>query len=303
MFRLETGERWTAIECSDFALFQHFLEGGADTIRPVLEERAAIGFNLLRVWLAYSGGSVFEQEIGRLVPSEHPEMYDQLPSFLSLCASYGLYVELTAFTGGPIPGHWDQIAGALEGVTNALVELCNENDSHVAHIDPRDYFPIPGIPCSHGSNGSQALPVRPWWQYETFHTNDAFEWWRKSSHNGMELSEGADGIPASHVPVITNETTRPDRDPRLAHHEDDAAACALLVAGRCCHTRSGKKSALFDAFDRPYAEAHVRGMRSVDLTYQEGRYHHPIELEGPDDLRVYQRILADGRAFTVHIRK
>jgi endo-1,4-beta-mannosidase len=43
------GEPWTAIESSEFSLYKRFLDG--EDIRPVLEERQAIGFNLLRVWL------------------------------------------------------------------------------------------------------------------------------------------------------------------------------------------------------------------------------------------------------------
>jgi hypothetical protein len=146
--------------------------------------------------------------------------------------------------------------------------------------------------------------VRPAWDYEAFHTNDASEWWRKGGHNGMELSVGADQLPASGKPVIANENTRPDRDSNLAHHEDAAAACALLIAGSCFHSQSGKKSALFgQGPDRAFAEAHVRGAKSVDLAFQDGRYAHPIELETAADLRVYQRILGDGSRETVRVRR
>lgn len=305
VFRLETGERFTAIECSDFNLFGRYLVEGEDVVREVLKERAALGFNLLRVWLAYGPGTpAFAAEVGRLVPSEHPEMYGRIPEFARLASAYGLYLELTAFTGGPIQGHWEQIGAALQGVTNAIVELTNENNAHPG-IDPRAYQPIPGVVCSHGSNGSQAAPVRPPWQYEVFHTNDAFEWWRKGGHNGMEFSAGdAEGqIVPSHVPVIANENTRPDRDGNLNHFYDAAAGAALLIAGSCFHSASGKKSALFGDADRAFAEAHVRGAQSVDLACQEGAYRHAAELEGPNDLRVYQKVYSDGRRYTVTIRK
>jgi hypothetical protein len=121
----------------------------------------------------------------------------------------------------------------------------------------------------------------------------------------MELSQGdAEGnIKPSGVPVIANENTRPDRDGNIAHHQDAAAGCALLIAGSCLHSASGKRSALFSAADRPFAEAFVRGARSVNLEFQEGRYSHDGSQEGPSDLRVYQKILADGRRETVRIRK
>lgn len=303
MFRLETGERWTAIECSDFALLQHFLEQGSDATRPVLEERAAVGFNLLRVWTAFWGGPTFTAEIGRLYPPEHPEMYERLPDFLALCASYGLYVELTAFCADVVPGHWEALGAVLPLCTNVLVELVNEHGAYPSNLNPQQFAPLTGVVCSHGSSASQAVPVRPWWDYETSHWVNVFEWQRKTGHNSMEFSQGADQLPASHVPCLANENTRPDQDGNINHFHDAAAGAALLCAGSGFHSPSGKKSALFDARDRAFAEAWVAGCRSVNLDYQDGRYHHPIELEGPDDLRVYQRILADGSAFAVRIRK
>ena len=305
VFRTEGGGRFTAIEASDFNLFGRFMKEGADAIEPILKERASLGFNMLRVWGAYSGNATFEAEIGHLIPGEHADYYDKLPQFLNQCAAHKLYVEFTAFTAGPIPGHWEKCGDALRSVTNVIVELTNENDAHASANLPdiQNYQPLPGIVCSHGSNGSQTTPPRPAWDYEVFHTNDAFEWWRKGGHNGMELSLGAEGMVASHKPVIANENTRPDRDGNLSHHEDAAAACALLIAGSCFHSQSGKRSALFTPADRPFAEAHVRGARSVNLEMQDGRYEHVGGLETPDLLRVYQKILPDGRRETVKIRK
>jgi len=305
VFRLENGVRFTAIECSDFNLFGRYLVEGEDVVREVMKERAAHGFNTLRVWLAYSGDAQFEAEIGRLVPSEHPGMYSRIPEFAALASAYGLYVEFTAFTGGAIPRHWEQIGTALEGVTNVIVELTNENNTHTPNIDSAAYRPIPGVVCSHGSNGARSAPVRPPWGYEVYHTNDISEWWRQGSHNGMEFSQGdAEGqIVPSHAPVIENEKTRPDRDAHPNHHEDSAAAAALLIAGSCYHSQSGKRSDLFDARDRAFAEVFVRGAKSVDLACQEGSYRHAMELEGPNDLRVYQKVYGDGRRYTVTIRK
>lgn len=301
VFRLDTGARFTAIECTDFNLLARYLNEGAAAIRPVLAERRNVGFNMLRVWTAFSGDAVFESEIGRLVPAEHPELYDKLPAFCSLCAEHGMYVELTAFTGGPIAGHWENLGRVLPAVTNVIVELVNENNAHRPNIDTNAYQPLAGVVTSHGSNGSQAVPPRPPWDYETFHTNDAPEWWRKGGHNGMELSEGdAEGqIPPSHKPVIANENTRPDRDGNPNHQEDAAAAAALLIAGSCFHSASGKKSAPFGG-DVGFAQAFVRGARSVNLDFQDGRY---LREEPGQFLRVYSKVLPDGRRESVRIRR
>src|SRR5262245_50411095 len=87
-----TGARFTAIECSDFNLYNRFLRG--EDIRPILQQRANIGFNLLRVWTAYVIAG-----IGRLVPRERGDFCAGIPEFLDLCSQFGLYVEFTAFTG------------------------------------------------------------------------------------------------------------------------------------------------------------------------------------------------------------
>lgn len=324
VWKLETGERFTAIECSQFNLFGRYLTEGVEAIRPVLAECQEIGFNMVRVWAAYGPGSAaFNSEIGVLVPAQHPEMYNALPAFMALCAAYGQYVELVAFTGGMIPGryvdddimgHWAKIGVAMQGVTNVIVELANENAYHRqdALADMSIFPPLPGLICSYGINDRQpttGLPITipPWWPggYEVIHTNEQFEWWRKGGHNGMEQSQGdAEGkMVPSHLPVLANENQRPDKDSTLHHHEDAAAACAMLIAGSCFHSQSGKKSSVLSTFDRPYAEAFVRGAKSFDLAFQDGRYVHNISDEGPNDLRVYRKVLPDGRFVIVRIRK
>jgi hypothetical protein len=302
VFKLETGGAFTAIECSDFNLFGRYLVEGEAVVRQVLKERADLGFNMLRVWSEYQGNATFTAEIGRLVPAEWPRYYGQLLDFAKLASAYGLYIELTVFTGTGIAGHWGSTGFVAQHTTNILLELANEVNAHPS-INPAEYQPVAGVVCSHGSNGSQAVPVRPAWDYETFHTNDAYEWWRKGSHNGMEMSAGAEGIPASGKPVIANENTRPDRDANMAHHVDAAAACTLLIAGSCFHSQSGKNSTLFGQTDRNFAAAFVAGARSVPLEFQAGRYGHLISDEGPNDLRAYRKTLPDGRFWLVRVRK
>jgi hypothetical protein len=212
-------------------------------------------------------------------------------------------VEFTAFCADVVPGHWESLGAALQDQTNVLIELVNEHGAYPSNLDPQDFQPLPGIVCSHGSSASQAVPVRPWWQYETSHWVNVFEWQRKTGHNSMEFSQGADQLAASHVPCLANENTRPDQDGNLHHFTDAAAGAALLCAGSGFHSPSGKKSALFSAHDRTFAEAWVAGCKSVNLAYQDGRYVHEIAMEGPEDLRVYSRVNPDGSRETVEIRK
>lgn len=288
-FALETGERFTAIECSDFQAFSRFLNG--EDITPVLTERRALGFNMLRVFGMCR--NMFD-----LNPHAYPDYYETLREFVARVLRSGLYVEFTVFPDCALVmpdivdqmAHWDRVCTVLRPFAwGCLVELQNEADQKPNRIDASAFRQPSDLIASHGSNGSQALPVRPWWSYETFHVNDAPEWWRKCSHNGMELSVGTEGLIGSHVPVLANEKTRPDRDRTVAHYEDAARACALLIAGSCFHSESGKYSVLFTDADRPFAQAFVAGATSMPLDCQNGPYVHRLDLEGPTDLRTYQR--------------
>lgn len=303
-FIREDNVRFTAVQCSDFNMLARHIAG--EDIKPILAERSDLGFNMLRVWGAYdSTNPAFLAEIGRLDPREHADYYTKLKEFFDLANTYGLYVEFTVHTAAAISGHWEQSGAAAQACTNVILELTNENNAHTPNLDPRPFNAISGVLCSRGSNGSQSIPVREpsWMNYETFHTNDAFEWWRKGGHNGMELSAGTEGVVASHVPILANENTRPDRDANPAHHEDAAAACALLIGGSCYHSPSGKNSRLFDQRDRDFAVAHVRGALSVNLDVQDGRYIRRDDLLGTAYLRVYERRLDSGLSHIVKIRK
>jgi hypothetical protein len=303
-FGLETGEKWTAIECSDFALLSRFLRG--EDIAPVLNQRAECGFNLLRVWTLFD-----IERIGTLTAVN----YDRIPEFVRLCARHGLYVELTGYTGINDPEHWSKLCAAslacrplpLLELVNELDANTNEPDSHgrVFELARHRQAPSPLL-SSHGSNGSQRVAVRPAWSYEVFHTNDAHEWHRKTGHNAMELAEGAGdgGVAPSHVPVLTNENTRfADRCQSAAMAFDAAAGAALLCAGSCYHSTAGKLGAPWEHVELECARAWAAGAKSVPLEFQDGRYVHAQRLETATDLRVYQRVLPDGRAHTVRIRK
>jgi hypothetical protein len=304
VFALATGERWTAIECSDFQLFQRFLRN--QDIAPILAQRAALGFNLLRVSLTCDF-------MFTLHPSDYPAYFERLLAFVRVLARAGLRAELVVFMDATIvmPRQADQVeffsmvVNTLQPVADqGLLELVNENDQRPNVIDPRAFQQPPGLLAAHGSNGSQAMPIRPSWSYETFHTNDAPEWTRKVGHNAMEWSNGGVGFSGSGRPVLANENTRcPDRFNSVPQAFDAAAAAALLCAGSCFHSVHGKFSELFDDAELACAQAWVAGARSVPLEFQDGSYRHRVDLEGPGILRAYDRVLADGQSFAVQIRK
>lgn len=296
-FRLETGERWTAIENSDFNLLGRFVAG--EDIRPIVAQRAATGRNLLRVFTAYSicpDGYCppSNQPIGRLVPREHPELYDQIPAFLDVLAVYQMRAELVGFTG-PYPGvldsddekvqHWQRLcAAAQQRPASVLLERVNEGD-HPANRDlPWSRLPkCDGVLSSAGSATADHLPMQPYWDYATYHPGFSSEWMRKAIHNGWE-----DVAEKANIPVLVNETTRfPDNDSSLEHAYDVGRGCALMMAGCAFHSVAGKRSGLWDGLELALAQAWGDGAKSIDLACQAGAYRRYV-----DDrfLRVYDRI-------------
>lgn len=289
VFETVKGEHVTAIECSEFNLLNRYQ---TEDITPILKQCSSLGFNMLRVWTLYD-----IPKVGTMKKCP----YNLIPSFLDLCASYGLYVEFTAYTGINDPNHWLNLGYvAYLAKIKPLMELVNELNQNENEPDEFGrifnlslYNRIPGLLCSHGSNGSQSWPVMPPWDYQTFHTNDADEWWRKAGHNAMEIG----GC------VLTNENTRyDDREQNLIHAHDAAVGAALLCAGYCYHSIQGKTSDLFTGRQLEAAIETVKGAKSVNLHCQNGSYSHRADLEGPNDLRVYQMAL-NGQVEIGRIRK
>jgi hypothetical protein len=280
----QDGSPFTVVEASSFRLYERFLNG--EDVAPVLAQLQAEGFNVVRVWL-------LNTSVGHILPWEHHNFYQRLPELLRLCARFGLYVELTVFTQtqslmptlAAQQAHYDQTVTTV-GSIFCFVEGGNEVDSHDNAFDARLRLWKPDgatFDLCRGSNGADAWAVEPVIDSARYHSNDTNEWHRRCAHNGMEIAD------AFRVPCIANENTRPDRDGNPQHHRDAAAGAALLSAGACFHSESGKHARLMDGVDLACARAFVAGSRSVDLGQREAGYVHRTDLEGPTIIRAYQR--------------
>ena len=302
------GKPWTSIQCSELSLPKHYLAG--KDVRPILDERAAIGFNDTRQWLlnqSVVAGAGYPEGIH---PNQRPDFYERMRDLWELCGSYGLAVEATAFTSCiplmPNPAdqhqHWLRTQDAARGLGHVRLELVNEyNWGHGENAPDRSLWslrPI-GIIASSGSSTADAPPSQPVWNYVLYHSNSLNEWQRKVGHNAFEWAD------VYRVPGCSNENTRyPDNEQSAEHAYDAAAGAALLCAGSCYHSQSGKFSSLFQSgSELDCAKAWVAGAKSVPLEFQRGSYRHRQELETPDIIRVYSRTLGDGREYLVHIRK
>lgn len=293
-------QRFTVIQTSDFNLYNRWLSG--ENIDPILQQRQDVGFNSPRIWTAFN-----IPLIGRLIPREHADFYRRVPEFMDYVGGYGHYPEWTAFTG-PYGGifdsqaemiaHWEQFDDALNGCTNLLdLEAINEGDNAPNAGVPLDKLRRPANKiASHGSAVQDAPPMVPVWDVAG-HRPGANEEWRKVGHNPM-----ADVTDVYHVPSWCNETARrPDNDSSWNHAYDAAASAALLCAGSCFHSPSGKNSTLFAGRELQLAQAWTTGARSVPLEFQAGQYSRP---PNPDEsiIRVYRMTLPDGRFHEVPVR-
>ena len=282
-FRQADGGRFTTVEASDFNLLNRWQHG--EDIEPILTQRHDAGFNMLRVWTLMR---LAQYGIGDFIDIA----YARVPAFLARCERDGFYVELTAYTSTWDPQHWDRLITATRDSRNVLLSLSNEADQ------PANALPVPlsSFACaqtvlsSRGSNGSEQWPPTPYCQYTEFHSNGASEEQRKVGHNAWEITNS--------LPVLTTETSRYpdvgmwrgasiDRAKQVAC--DSAAGAALLAAGSTFHSVAGKASLLWDRDTQVVAAEWARCARSVDLSQQDAPYQHRIDLEGPNDLRVYQR--------------
>ena len=111
-----------------------------------------------------------------------------------------------------------------------------DNPAQAGWGAPTNYQrPARGL-ASSGSGMADAQPMRPLWDYATYHPGHGTEWMRKVGHDAM-----ADVADPFNIPCIANETTRfPDNDNQTQHAYDSAASAALLCARRHVPQRPGQ---------------------------------------------------------------
>lgn len=301
--------RWTGIQCSEFSLPKRYMEG--EEIRPLLDERVGLGFNMMRLWLLNQSVVSGAGYPAGIHPNQYSDFYEKVHKLTELLGSYGVVAEYTAFTScDPLmpekreqQKYWVSLQDAVRGLPNVLLELVNEYDWGQGQNSPdKSLWSMrpQGILASSGSSTADAPPPQPVWDYVLYHSNDTDQWQRKVGHNAMEWGN------EYKCPAGSNENTRySDREQSTTKAYDAAAGAALLCAFSCYHSQAGKYSRLFDPVEKSTATAWVEGARSVPLEFQAGRYVHRSDLEdhvNKSVVRAYERVLPDGRAHLVLIR-
>lgn len=264
----EDGSTFPFRGADSFSLFHRFLIG--ENILPVLLELVSLGCNVIRVFAMYNEHGIGKVNgLGRLRPNDHPNYYAAWHPFLELCATVGMRVEVPLLADaqemsiGEQQEHVNLLYNILEGHWNAnFCETCNEpkiNGVDLDQVAPRKGLVLRAsgnYDLEHGKIGYVL-------DYVTLHTERKFEWPRTCRTLG-EFRDGADGLEAVRVPVVSDEPTgvaeaaRPDArtGPDYFppdHHEgwtwlDDlrqyAAGCQMFGAGSTFHYDDGVTSRL-----------------------------------------------------------
>lgn len=257
----EDGHPWIWKGCSDFLLYQRFLEG--EDLGPLLAERVALGANLLRVFGMCHYISPF-------YPQRYPGYVTHLAPFARLLAAMGLRCEWVVFADAQIilpdlqaqRAHLSRIAEALRDESNVCLELVNEYPKN--GVDPLRFTKPTGLLCARGSALADMVPPRPHWDYATWHGRRDHKVW--GSHEDMyflRLGIDGDGRPTDFGPVAivgdepigfgSDQPGRRSADPELARRL--ALSARAHGEGATFHSDDGVRSVPMDEATRRCAEA------------------------------------------------
>jgi len=275
-----------------FSLFHRHMVG--QDIMPVLLELVEIGFNVIRVFSMYDENGIGKANgLGRLSPKQPDYNYNRWHQFLDLCASVGMRVEVVlgadtqtlGFNTDAMLDHVGRMMGLLEPHWNAnFVETCNEPAKNGVDLDrvvPRKGRILRASGNYDLENGRIAHVL----DYVTLHTERKPEWPR-TCRALSEFRDGADGLEAVRVPVVSDEPTgyaevaRPDSrsGPGYPHGDwlDDArtyaAGCQMFGAGSTFHSDSGVSSVLLGPNQRLAAIEWVKAATWMPVDAQFSEY-------------------------------
>ena len=283
-----------------YSLYHRFLVG--QDIMPVVRELVALGANVLRVFSMYDENGIGKANgLGRLSPSI-PGYYDQWSAFCEACASLGMRLEIVLLADAQniIPetdrqlGHINRLYDILEPHWNVnFVETCNEpakNGVDLARVVPRKGL----ILRASGNYDLEDGRIAHVLDYVTLHTERKPEWPR-TCRALAEFRDGADGLEAVRVPVVSDEPTgyaevaRPDSrsGPGYPHGDwlDDArvyaAGCQMFGAGSTFHSDSGVISVLLGPAQKQAATEWFKAAMWMPVEAQFAGYQRGCAGGGP----------------------
>ena len=179
-----TGACWQWRGFTDFLLFYRFLTDV--DIRPYLDERLALGANILRVFSMVG----WDECQPAFYPPHWPDYYTQLRAFADLLADHGLRLELTIFADAQVvmpdanarKQHLRDCLNALTGTWNVIVEVSNEPFKNLPGGD-QEAIELAQQAMGHGfliaTGEYDSWPPDPTADYGTTHCDRSSDWPRK----------------------------------------------------------------------------------------------------------------------------
>lgn len=262
------GFKYKPKACTDFLLIQKHAIG--QDIRPILEERQSLGFDMVRVLTMANNIAQFS-----------PMTYDVnkiVPEVLELCHQYGLRAEVEGFADVQLIGlneaeqmdHHILISNIIRQMDNIdIYDLVNEYEKN--GINP-DRFPRPSlIVASKGSRVDNKPPKSPYWSFTTFHPRRDgedyyFAKWRADVGAQSEVYNGVEGEPIIMCPVFPDEPRGFDEinDPnRRSDYPGYAYQIGWLHSvfhnGAMFHSTDGINSRLFRSNTLQCSKAFIKG--------------------------------------------
>jgi len=243
--RDEDGLCWQWRGFTDFLLFYRFLTGV--NIDPYLDERIALGANLLRVLSMVA----WDECEPRFYPVNFPDYYTRLRQFTDRLAARGVRCELTIFADAQIvmpdqdqrTQHLTDCLTALTNSWNTVVEICNEPFKNLPGGSP-EAIELARQAQGHGvlvaSGEYESWPPAPCADWGNTHCDRTDDWPRKCK-DLKDRTDESDNTPwVGDEPMGAAEVSDPGRrDANPDNHAWYASGAQMFGPGATFHCDDG----------------------------------------------------------------
>lgn len=204
--------QWYWKGSTDFRLVEVVLNNGP--INHILDDRKEAGANLVRVLSMKANNTGWELD------PRGESYWDALKETIKRVHSAGLLVELTVFADtkrmmiapSDQQNHWK----AVQGVGADFLELVNEDKHATQSLNSSSFHKLSSTPTSHGSGLSDVPPVKPFWDYATYHARRSGGLGKVIANYNYMCSFEYWPVPC---PIVPEETLKPASygfDPNVA---------------------------------------------------------------------------------------
>jgi len=241
----EDGACWQWRGFTDFLLFYRYLTGV--DIAPFLDERVALGANVLRVLSMVA----WDECDPRFYPQLFPDYYATLAAFVHAVAERGIRLELTVFADAQIvmpekamrSAHLRDILDALSGAWNVVIEVANEPFKNLPGGDQEaiEYaHAVQGYGFLIASGEYSSWPPAPTADYGTTHCDRTDDWPRKCKDIKDRCDESGKTPWIGDEPMGAAEVSEPGRrDANPDNHAWYASGAQMFGPGATFHCDDG----------------------------------------------------------------